>query len=332
MTSTSLSTSFVLSVLRLCVPTLGNACADTCDQQFPIGSLGTVNAVVTLISGLETRNTTAAALDCYKQCLVQMLYPGRGGCPNFCHASLSQGACQPTAHTTDPISNVTKLQCACAAAWQGADCSLVRCPQNTCSGRGTCVPGDSQSDAPDRCVCAAGFGMVDCSVPLAPRALTAPLPFGDVFSSAERPYWQPGGADAYLDEHPLLNLSRIMQWRLTVDVDDWFYLLNPANQYNQSYVKASLFFDNGVITVGRSPQSASALTLTTLFVRFSGLAEEGRFAHQGHAVAHLSEEELEYPVWQVRQEAEAVRCVVIFCLVYFGECGLANSWHVLHQV
>jgi spore coat protein CotH len=68
-------------------------------------------------------------------------------------------------------------------------------------------------------------------------------PWGTVFDDV-KPY---SSKDKYEDEHPFFNLSVLATIRVEIDEKDYVQLLLPENLYNETYVSANVYFDNGNI-------------------------------------------------------------------------------------
>ena len=112
---------------------------------------------------------------------------------------------------------------------------------NSCSSHGKLVLASSPgSPFPyDNCICDDGFTGIDCSTATLKSTST---PWGILFDTA--PYTS---KDTYQDDHPIWNISVLATIHIDIDVDDYIFLLQPWNLYNESYAKATLYFDNGII-------------------------------------------------------------------------------------
>lgn len=234
------STSAVLEFQLLTIPAerenaRTGACTDQCDARYPVGAANTFAATLCGTDG-ETHRSTTQALDsdyCYATCGVMAAHQGACGCPNDCSSSLHQGQCAPSG------------ACACLAGWTGVDCSLPTVG-NPCSLHGRVIPGGSaESVFPfDYCVCDEGWTGVDCS---SPALRLSPTPWGEIF--ADIPEYQAyyTESDKYRDDHPIWNLSQLATIRVELSEEDYRYLLLPENLYNESYVSATMHFDNGIV-------------------------------------------------------------------------------------
>lgn len=66
-------------------------------------------------------------------------------------------------------------------------------------------------------------------------------PWGEIFGS------EYGGDDKYENEHPVFNLSVMGSIYVELSEENYLYTLDPVNFENQTYVPATMFFDNGAV-------------------------------------------------------------------------------------
>eukprot|EP01094_Clydonella_sp_ATCC50884_P015268 TRINITY_DN2584_c0_g1_i2.p1 TRINITY_DN2584_c0_g1~~TRINITY_DN2584_c0_g1_i2.p1 ORF type:complete len:463 (-),score=105.18 TRINITY_DN2584_c0_g1_i2:634-1980(-) len=150
-------------------------------------------------------------------------YPGVCGCPNNCFEEGKRGHCNAAAGV-----------CECNDGWGGADCSTVDCSvASPCMNGAMCA----RRESIDVCVCPDGYSGDDCSVKIAPWPEIPQLVPSPGYSEWEK----------YGDDHPVFNRSVIGEVKINLDADDLKWLLDPQNMKAKKYMRASFYFNNGVI-------------------------------------------------------------------------------------
>ena len=219
-------------MLAICVFAIYNALvsANSCTDAADASSTG--YAAVICGTDFVTHYTHYSSFedDSYAVCGVMTYYEGVCGCPNDCYAERGNGVC-----------NTSKMLCECSDAYGGLDCAQPKCPSNSCHSHGKCIQsGDKNSLFPfDYCECDADFTGTDCGS-MVNNVETAP--WGNVLGKDQQEY---NGKDDYEDDHPVFNISVLATIHVTMAPEDYLYCLQPWNLFNQTYVHATLHFDNG---------------------------------------------------------------------------------------
>ena len=91
------------------------------------------------------------------------------------------------------------------------------------------------------CRCDAGWTGTDCSTA---EFSLGTVPWGTLVGDDSDVYTS---QDKYGDAHPVWNISVLATIRVTLKNEDYLYLLQPWNLYNESYKPAVVSFDNGHI-------------------------------------------------------------------------------------
>jgi hypothetical protein len=162
----------------------------------------------------------AAHRECYWKCNTTMLYAGSCECPNNCFSHLGAGVCHNKCH--------------CNLGWKGSDCGSVKCPENTCSGHGSCV----SSGALDFCRCDHGWTGPACESQI-PQWQKQPYP---IVYPNDRPYYSK--TEKYKDDHPFFNISTIPSLRVEMTHGDWLKMLLPQNAYLNEWLAMNLTYQN----------------------------------------------------------------------------------------
>ena len=225
-----LSTVFV--ILTQVRKITSNPCTDQCDLTYTGGY-----EAIFCGTDFNTHITHYEAFDskCYNNCGVMALHEGACGCPNECFTSFGQGQCEKSVGITPT--------CLCTSGWGGSDCSQP-INGNICSLHGAIVLADSKDSAfPfDYCRCDQGWTGIDCS---SQELTIGNAPWGGIFADDDDVDSAYTGGDEYQDEHPVWNVSVLASVRISVADEDYLYLLQPWNLYNESYVPCNVSFDNG---------------------------------------------------------------------------------------
>ena len=91
----------------------------------------------------------------------------------------------------------------------------------------------------DYCECEVGFTGTDCGSMVNDLGTA---PWGNILGKDQKEY---NGQDDYEDDHPVFNMSVLARIHVTMSDDDYLYCLQPWNLYNQTYVHATVHFNNG---------------------------------------------------------------------------------------
>jgi len=164
----------------------------------------------------------------YQKCNLTLYTTNTCQCPNFCIGA-ARGNC-------------TANQCVCNSGWTGADCSLMRCPENTCSGRGVCTIDPTMPGAFSHyCQCQPGFvsGPTAC---IGIEGKLQPLPYGQFFPGQQYTH-----RDKFGDEHPVFNKSRVAAIHIEVDDAKFRQLIDTRTIKSVGWIPANFTFDNGVV-------------------------------------------------------------------------------------
>lgn len=197
-----------------------NSCTDSCD------AAATGNSLTFCGTDYNTYTTKYSAIHhcCYSNCGVMSLYEGICGCPNECFNSYDRGEC---------MENNGSNTCVCKSGWSGKDCSIPN-EFNTCSKNGEII---KDEDYFFYCKCNDGYTGIDCSSKTISITNT---PWGDIFDTEVYTQY-----DTYKDLHPIFNVSVFATIRVEMKEEDYIYLLEPQNLYNETYINAKIHFDNG---------------------------------------------------------------------------------------
>jgi hypothetical protein len=211
---------FILYYLNLII---ANNCTNSCD------SIATGNSLTFCGTDYNTYTTKYSAIAptcCYTNCGIMSLYEGICGCPNECFNSYNRGKC---------MENNGINMCICKSGWSGKDCSIPN-EFNTCNNNGEILKNE---DFFFYCKCNEGYTGIDCSSETIEITNT---PWGNVFDTKVYTKY-----DTYKDLHPIFNISVLATIRVEMTEEEYNYLLEPKNLYNESYVNAKIHFDNGNI-------------------------------------------------------------------------------------
>jgi len=147
--------------------------------------------------------------------IVGIASAGKCGCPNDC---MGNGKCQ----------NGT---CKCDDGYTGKDCSLLKCVEKSCYNKGKC---HEFSEGFSACKCYDGYGLNDCSA-----VISSLPPLTNLLNKTQ--YLD----DKYGDDHPIFNMSAIMQIYIEMDKKDLEALILPGNEQARDYKKMNITFYNG---------------------------------------------------------------------------------------
>jgi len=164
--------------------------------------------------GRSYRGASGEAVSCCASHGVNVLYAGMCECPNNCTSGW-RGVC--VGDDTSP----GHLKCGCHAGWGGADCMSVRCPENSCSGHGTC----DGTAVPHMCVCDPGWSGPDCAAATPPYT---DVPWG---CAAPAPHVDPadGGCAQPLSQIPWVAYRALPQLRLNLSNSDLVSLMHDIH-------------------------------------------------------------------------------------------------------